>query len=114
MRSSRCHGWDKAILLERQSRNQMVQLEDEAHLVAAVLQSGSSSLQPLSVYGDSAGGRLIERAHKMQQCAFAAAGRSAEGNGLPAMHRKVHSIEHADGVVFIAFSDIFSNEDRTA
>lgn len=113
MRSSGGNGRDETILLKRQSWNQMMQLKDEAYLVPQQVQGGSPSLQPLPIYGDSAGGGLIERPHKMQQCAFAAAGRPAEGHGLPSMHRKVHSIEHADGVVFVALSDIFSNEDGT-
>ena len=92
-RVARDLGDQRDVLLRRQARDQVVELEDEADRVAAesgeFVLVGAGQVDP--AIGERAGGRHIESAEDVEQRGFSAAGRAEQYNELTFIKLEVHT-----------------------
>ena len=104
-------GRDEAVLFEREIGDEVVELEDEADLVAQEMEAVAVAIELDAVDGDAAAVGLVEAAEEMQQRALAAAGGAAERDGLAFDGLEVDALEDGDGAVVVALPDLGGAED---
>src|ERR1039458_903687 len=108
---ARGHGGDKTILFECEIGNQVVELKDEAHLVAQETQQVAVAIDLNSVDRDASAVGRIQAAKEMQQRTLAASRRAAESNRLALGGLEVHALQYRDRPIVIALPHVFGAQD---
>jgi hypothetical protein len=91
-----------------------LKLEHEADFVAEQLEQITMAVDFDFIDDDAATVGFVEAAEQVKEGAFAAAGGSAEGDGLALLRFKVDAAQHRDGAVVEALPHVFGAEDNAA
>jgi hypothetical protein len=91
-----------------------VKLEDEADFVAEQLKQVAMTVDFDFIHNDAATVGFVETSEEVEEGAFAAAGGSAEGDGLALLCFKIDAAQHSYGAVVEAFPHFFGAEDHAA
>jgi hypothetical protein len=104
-------GGDEAVFFEGEIGDEVVELEDEADFVAQEMEAAAMAVELDAVDRDAAAVGLVETAEEMEEGALAAAGGSAESDGLACDGFEVHALEDGDGTIVVALPDFGGAED---
>jgi hypothetical protein len=99
-------GGDEAILFEGEVGDEVVHLEDETDFVAEEVEAVAVAIELDVVDGDAAAVGLVEAAEEMEESALAAAGGTAESDGLAFDGFEVYAVEDLDGAVVVGLEDV--------